>query len=737
MAQASFNPDFGKYRLLAKLAQGGMAEIFLAVQKGPHGFEKVVVVKRILPELCAYPDFVQMFLDEARVAARLDHSNIVRIYDFGEVEGQYYLAMEYIPGEDLASVIQQCKRLKVQIPVEIVADVVIGAAEALHFAHEAQDGRGKSLQIVHRDVSPSNIILGYQGTVKLVDFGIARAESNITKTAPGGPRKGKVQYLAPEQVKNQPVDRRADIFALGVVMHELLTGQRLFQRDNELAMVNAIVGDDILPPSSWRPDVPPEIDGVALKALSRDVKQRYQNAVEIAADLSVFLIGREHVRGSKNIDFLTKHFGDERKKKKLRIAQGAGLDELGKGGAKAATELSSQTGDLQPVRTNPGAAAAARPKSNPGAGGSVAPQVAPVRPPTSGGVKAPSIAPAIAPTVAPVAPVVAAVAPARPPTSGGARTVPVRPPTQPGAVAATAKEASKPSSTADDLFGGVSLDTSPSGPLELDLKASEAVSSPASPVVMAAPPVVSQLPHSPLTPAKPVMGGAAIAVQPEPMRPPAPVISAVPTPLPQVGEGKKGGGGLVKILAGVAALLVVGGGGFFAAMSMNKGGGEMKISLPQITTQAAPAAMQGLPVGGLKLTGVPEGAKVTMDGNLISNPSADQYMAAGKHKLSIDAKGMLPYELDLEIEIGKIHTVPVELKPRPVEPRGTLELNCVPWCEISVNGRNTGKTSPAQLSLTVGTHTLMLSNPPAGLAKKITVKIEHNQTLKQVVKLEE
>src|SRR4051812_15900220 len=151
-----------------------MAEIFLAVQRGIQGFEKVVVVKRVLPDLSVSDEFINMFLDEARIAARLDHNNVVRIYDLGEINGQYYIAMEYIPGEDLASILQQCKRQKMMMPVELAADAIIGAAEGLLFAHELEDGEGRPMNLVHRDVSPSNIIVSYQGVVKLVDFGIAR-----------------------------------------------------------------------------------------------------------------------------------------------------------------------------------------------------------------------------------------------------------------------------------------------------------------------------------------------------------------------------------------------------------------------------------------------------------------------------------------------------------------------------------------------------------------------------------
>ena len=401
LAATTPNQQFGKYRLLKKLAQGGMAEIFLAIQHGPHAFEKVVVIKRMLPELCESFDFVQMFLDEARVAARLDHPNIIRIYDFGDFEGQYYLAMEYVPGEDLASIVQQCKRTRIKVPVELVVDLMIGAAEGLHHAHEMEDGQGNSLGIVHRDVSPSNIICGYQGAVKILDFGVARAKNNMSRTSPGV-RKGTPQYLAPEQALGESVDRRADIFALGLVMHELLTGNRLFQRENEHATITAIIGDDIVPPSLWRPELPADIDRVVMKAMSRDPGSRYPSALEMAADLSVYLAGLDYVRGSRQMEFLTSLFGEERKREKQRLALGPGPEELASGPNLAPlrdTGASPLPADRPVSGAGRPASGPGRPTSRPGAAGSSgvkrAVAAGPARRASNPQLVAPSIAPLV------------------------------------------------------------------------------------------------------------------------------------------------------------------------------------------------------------------------------------------------------------------------------------------------------------------------------------------------------
>jgi eukaryotic-like serine/threonine-protein kinase len=312
--------EFGKYRLVRKLAQGGMAQLFLAIQRGPHGFEKVLVLKCVLPEICKVQEFVDMFLDEARLAAHLDHNNVVRVYDFGQVGGQYFLAMEYLPGEDLASIIQTCRKSEKPIPVDIATDVIIGAASGLHFAHEMLDARGHPLNIVHRDVSPSNVIVTYHGTIKLVDFGIARAESNVIKTA-AGMLKGKFAYLSPEQAVGDPVDRRSDVFALGAVMQELLTGCRVFRRESDLATLKAVAQAEVEPPSRIRSDIPEDLDRIVMKAMARAPPDRYQTAADMAEDLVAFLARRGYVRSEKHLaDYLTATFGEERRLNKLRVS---------------------------------------------------------------------------------------------------------------------------------------------------------------------------------------------------------------------------------------------------------------------------------------------------------------------------------------------------------------------------------------------------------------------------------
>lgn len=328
-----------------------MAQIWLAVQRGPHGFEKTAVLKVILPELCTNDDFVHMFLDEARLAAGLDHNNVVRIYDFGEVDGQYYLAMEHLPGEDLASIMQAQKKSRQMMPLEMACEMIIGAANGLHFAHELTDSTGRLLNVVHRDVSPSNIIVTYYGTVKLVDFGIARAESNINKTA-AGTLKGKVAYASPEQAEGLPLDRRSDVFALGTVLYELLTLRKPFKRDSDLATLNAVLHAPITAPSALRPDIPPLLNAIVLKAMERNLDERFATAADVADALNTFLVNKGHVRTERGMsEYMAGLFDADRRLGKLRVTQAVPVEHGGI--QKTPSHLKLLAQHLSPIRSTP------------------------------------------------------------------------------------------------------------------------------------------------------------------------------------------------------------------------------------------------------------------------------------------------------------------------------------------------------------------------------------------------
>ena len=280
----------GKYRVLKSLAAGGMAEIFLAKLRGPEGFEKLVVVKQVLPHLVKNSDFVRMFLDEARLAAQLSHPNIVQIFELGvdAPTGSYFIAMEYIHGENLRQLGKEAVTRQQQIPMEFAAKIIGQAAEGLYYAHTKTDPSGKPLNVVHRDISPQNLILSFDGLCKIVDFGIAKASTQLVETQ-AGVLKGKYAYMSPEQCRGFPLDGRSDLFALGICLWELITGKGLYRQSNELMIMRAIVEETPPPPSSVRPDVPPALDAIVNKALAKKPKDRFQDGMELSYAIEEYL----------------------------------------------------------------------------------------------------------------------------------------------------------------------------------------------------------------------------------------------------------------------------------------------------------------------------------------------------------------------------------------------------------------------------------------------------------------
>jgi serine/threonine-protein kinase len=261
-----------------------MAEILLSRLTGPSGFERPVVVKRILPHLAHSPEFSAMFLDEARLVARIRHPNVVQVHELGEAEGELFLVMEYLEGESVAGILRRFVAKGERVPYTLGAYAIAEACAGLHAAHESTDSEGLPLDLVHRDVSPQNVFVLYGGGVRLLDFGIAKASDRSSQTA-AGELKGKFQYMSPEQCLCKPLDRRSDLFSLGVVLFELTTNRRLFKRDNELLTFKAICELPVPRPSQTIDDYPEVLEKVVLKALARRVDERYQTAAEMRRDL--------------------------------------------------------------------------------------------------------------------------------------------------------------------------------------------------------------------------------------------------------------------------------------------------------------------------------------------------------------------------------------------------------------------------------------------------------------------
>ncbi|NVB84078.1 MAG: protein kinase [Kofleriaceae bacterium] len=312
--------DLGEYLLVGELAVGGMAEIFLAVQKGLEGVHKAVVVKRVLPGLTDSPSFRQMFADEARIAARLDHPNIVRTYDFRAADDQYFTVMEYLAGEDIAGLTRRLRTSQQVLPLAGVARIISDICKGLHFAHELTDTAGNPMGLVHRDLTGSNVVVTYAGEVKIIDFGVAKTTTNMTKTE-AGTIKGKLAYMAPEQIANRPIDRRADVFSTGVVMWQLITLQPLFARNSQAATMYAVMNDPIPPPSEYRPGVPARLDEICLRALARSPSDRYATMEDLQRDLDAFAATQPPLERRWLVTLLESQFGQTRAEAKRAIAQ--------------------------------------------------------------------------------------------------------------------------------------------------------------------------------------------------------------------------------------------------------------------------------------------------------------------------------------------------------------------------------------------------------------------------------
>ena len=288
-----------------------MAELFLGYTQSMHGFEKLVVLKKILPQFAENPEFVRMFLDEARLAATLDHANIAHVYDIGEHGNAYFFAMEYVHGQSLLKVMRAVTKAKRPLPLEHSLNIIIGTCAGLQYAHDKVGLDGTPLGIVHRDVSPPNIIITYDGLVKVVDFGIAKAATAKSSTAVGQ-LKGKIPYMSPEQCRSEPLDRRSDIFSIGILLYELTVGRRLFSAETEIAIIRKITTGGFPPPTSVHPHYPGELEAIVMRALQLNRESRYANARELQIELEEF--AREYklsLSSAKLAGFMEELFDDE------------------------------------------------------------------------------------------------------------------------------------------------------------------------------------------------------------------------------------------------------------------------------------------------------------------------------------------------------------------------------------------------------------------------------------------
>ncbi|MFO0548243.1 MAG: serine/threonine-protein kinase [Polyangiaceae bacterium] len=314
-----------RYRVLERLAAGGMAEVFIAESAGIEGFKKRVAIKRVLPHLSEKKRFISMFLDEARLSAQLSHSNCVQVFDIGVGDNTYFIVMEYVDGADLKAVVDYLKANGRIFPVEIAVLITVRICEGLTYAHELVSGENKPLEIVHRDMSPPNVLITKHGEVKIVDFGLAKASSQLEKSEPGI-IKGKFSYLSPEAASGGDVDQRTDIFAVGIILWELLAGKRLFLGDTDFATVKMVQQANIPSLAAMRKDVPEELDRILARSMARDIDFRYRSARDLGRDLTAFLY--HYARPVSSFDIAELVRGAMANRKPKKADKGSIIDRL-------------------------------------------------------------------------------------------------------------------------------------------------------------------------------------------------------------------------------------------------------------------------------------------------------------------------------------------------------------------------------------------------------------------------
>ncbi|HEU0108245.1 MAG TPA: protein kinase [Vicinamibacteria bacterium] len=328
---ASGTRGYGPYQLLERVAVGGMAEVFRAKRTGVEGFEKVVAVKRILSHLSDNKEFVDMFIDEAKIVAGLAHPNVAQIFDLGKHEKNYWIAMEYVHGRDLRTIMRRAREHGLRIPLDISTYVVSKVCAALEYAHRKKDEKGQPMLIVHRDISPQNILISFEGDVKLTDFGIAKAASKASTTDKGALR-GKLLYMSPEQAWGKPMDKRSDVFSLGIVFYEMLTEQKPFLGTSEMSILETVRECRVPPPTTINDKIPEKLERVVMKALERDPEVRYQDAGEMLRDLERVLHEWQPATASGLVRFLEilfdEHERGERTPPDGEGAHGAGPAEI-------------------------------------------------------------------------------------------------------------------------------------------------------------------------------------------------------------------------------------------------------------------------------------------------------------------------------------------------------------------------------------------------------------------------
>jgi eukaryotic-like serine/threonine-protein kinase len=343
---------FGKYFLLERINVGGMAEVFRAKAVGVEGFERVVAVKRILPSIAEDQDFITMFIDEAKIAVQLTHANIAQIFDLGRVDDSYFIALEYVHGKDLRAIFNRARSRAAPVPIQLACYAIMKVCEGLDYAHNKRDAAGDFLHLVHRDVSPQNILVSYEGEVKIIDFGIAKAAGKAGTTQ-AGILKGKFGYMSPEQAHGLEIDRQSDVFAVGICLYELLTGERAFLGDTDFATLENVRNVSITPPRVHNPAIPEPLESIVLKALSHDRQQRHATAQQLKQELFGFLrssgvpFDRRELSAYMHREFADEFARDSARSQEYESSAAADDDDDDEAGLAVFDDIATQQADIE------------------------------------------------------------------------------------------------------------------------------------------------------------------------------------------------------------------------------------------------------------------------------------------------------------------------------------------------------------------------------------------------------
>jgi serine/threonine-protein kinase len=725
--------QFGPYKLIERISVGGMAEVYKATEHGVEGFERTVAVKRILPHIAEDDEFITMFKDEAKIAGQLNHGNIAQIYNLGQQGDSFYIALEYVAGKDLRNIFTRCQQQGRPMPIAQACFVVMKVGEGLDYAHNKRDKHGRHLNIVHRDVSPPNVLVSYEGEVKLIDFGVAKAAGRVSRTQ-AGILKGKFGYMSPEQVRGMPLDRRSDVFSLGVVLYECLVGQRLFQGDTDFATLEMVRTVDVPVPSSKNPEIPKDLEAIIMKSLSGEPETRYQTAMELHDELQAFMFQHGMFYSRKDLAaWMRKQYAREielEKDKNAGKAPPRPAPPTGAPGRKtapppaAAAKAPAAAPAAKPPPGSPGPKPAAKPAA--GAGDSLEPteeQLAAARKRSKTMLMSPSSRPTtLKPGGVPSSAAVAAAATA---PVGAPRPDPLKntivpggaPPPAGGPRPAAAKPAAaKPAPADDDGGGGLEWDddeletklfdevpgaapapaaaASAAVPRKSNVRPEEAGNVPIQgpkagqieaeedegPATVQLPPNAAAVIIQPLLAGN--SGSAPAAHQPPHQMPVMPAgrrAAQATMPAAELADAedtetsKRKPNVVLFAGIGVGVLLLA-----VLAFMLTRGPGETKTDTVAAASDTAGAATPpAATLGGLQIEVSPGDAKVFIDGNEIvgsGSPRLASNLSIGTHKLTVNSgDAFLPFEQEVAVAAGQPMSVPVKLRVRDVTVTATTE----------------------------------------------------------------